>query len=96
MDMQCIFPSESGMHLLMAGFASIRYLRGTAGLRELSFESNVSAFGCVKQNLSGKECVKDLRALSCGCYQYMPLPHRAVSWFLVCDCGISWSISLTF
>ena len=67
MDMQCIFPSGSGLHLLMAGFASIGYLRGKTGLRELSFESNVSAFDYDKQNLSGKECVKALLALSCGC-----------------------------
>ena len=38
MYMQCIFPCEGGMHLLIAGFASIGYLRGEAGLRELSFE----------------------------------------------------------
>ena len=28
MYMQCIFPCEGGMHLLIAGFASIRYLHG--------------------------------------------------------------------
>ena len=38
MYMQCIFSSEGGMHLLIAGFASIGYLHGEAGLRELSFE----------------------------------------------------------
>ena len=52
--MQCIFPFEGGMHLLMAGFASIGHLRGEAGLGELLFESDVSAVGSVKQNLSGK------------------------------------------
>ena len=40
MDTQCIFPCEDGMHLIMAGFASIGYIRGKAGLREQSFESN--------------------------------------------------------
>ena len=50
MDMQCIFPFESGM----AGFASIGHLCGEAGLREQLFESDVSAVGSVKQNLSGK------------------------------------------
>ena len=55
MDKQCICPCEHVMHLIMAGFASIGYIRGKAELRELSFESNVSAVGCVKQNLSGKE-----------------------------------------
>ena len=38
MYMQCIFPCEGGMHLLIAGFASIGYLHGEARLRELSFE----------------------------------------------------------
>ena len=42
MYMQCIFPCEGGMHLLIAGFASIGYLHGEARLRELSFE-----FECV-------------------------------------------------
>ena len=36
--MQCFFPCEGGIHLLIAGFASIGYLHGEAGLRELSFE----------------------------------------------------------
>ena len=38
MYMQCISPCEGGIHLLIAGFASIGYLHGEAGLRELSFE----------------------------------------------------------
>ena len=38
MYMQYLFPCGSGIHLLIAGFASIGYLRGEAGLRELSFE----------------------------------------------------------
>ena len=38
MYMQCIFPCEDEIHLLIAGFASIGYLQGEAGLRELSFE----------------------------------------------------------
>ena len=33
-----IFPCRGGMHLLIAGFASIGYVHGEAGLRELSFE----------------------------------------------------------
>ena len=41
--MQCMFPCEGGMHLLMEGFSSIGYLRGKMELRELSFESNASA-----------------------------------------------------
>ena len=49
--MQCMFPCEDGMHLLMAGFTSIGYLRGKVGLRELSFESNASAVGCVNLNV---------------------------------------------
>ena len=40
MYMQCIFPG--GMHLLIAGFASIGYHHGEAGLGELLFE-----FECV-------------------------------------------------
>ena len=38
MCMQYIFPCGGGMHLLIAGFVSIGYLHGEAGLRELSFE----------------------------------------------------------
>ena len=38
MYMQYIFPCGGGMHLLIAGFASIGYLHGEAELRELSFE----------------------------------------------------------
>ena len=26
----------------------------------------------------------------------MALPHGAVGWYAVCDCGISWSYSLAF
>ena len=28
------------------------------------------------------------------CYLY--LPHRAMEWSVVCDCGISWSYSFAF
>ena len=38
MYMQYIFPCGGGMHVLIAGFASIRYLHGEAGLKELTFE----------------------------------------------------------
>ena len=38
MYMQYIFPCGGGMHLLIAGFASMGYLHGEAGLGELSFE----------------------------------------------------------
>ena len=38
MYMRCIVPCECGKHLLIAGFASIGYLHGEAGFRELSFE----------------------------------------------------------
>ena len=66
------------MYLLIAGFTSIGYLRGEAGLRELSFEFefdcgiscsysltvfDVSAVGSVKRKLIGKECDKALQAL---------------------------------
>ena len=59
--MQCICLCDYGMHLLIAGFASIDYHHGKAGLRELSFESDVSAVGGLKQNLSGKECDKAIQ-----------------------------------
>ena len=36
--MQYIFPCGGGMYLLIAGIVGIGYLRGEAGLRELSFE----------------------------------------------------------
>ena len=38
MYMKYIFLCEGRMHLLITGFASIRYLHGKARLRELSFE----------------------------------------------------------
>ena len=38
MYMQYIFPCGGGNHLLIAGFASIGYLHGEAGLRKMSFE----------------------------------------------------------
>ena len=38
MYMQYIFPWRGGLHLLIAGFASMGYLRGEVGLRELRFE----------------------------------------------------------
>ena len=38
----------------------------------------VSAVDSVKQKLSGKECDKALRALSCVSYHALPLPYRAV------------------
>ena len=54
---------------------------------------DVSAVGSVKQNLSGKECDK---ALSCDCYNSLPLPRGAEGWSAVCDYGSCWSYSLTF
>ena len=30
------------------------------------------------------------------CYCSVSLPHGALGWSAVCDCGISWSYSLTF
>ena len=90
MDMQCIFPFEGGMHLLMACFASIGHLRGEAGLRELFFESDVSVFGSVKQNLSGKSFLNFVMWL----FHSLPLPHHTVGWSAVCVCGSSWSYLL--
>ena len=29
--------------------------------------------------------------MSCDCCRSLPLPHGAVGWSSVCDCGISWS-----
>ena len=63
MYMRCIFLCKCGMHFFMAGFASTEYHHGKAGLRKLSFESDVSVVG---RNLSGKKC-----DLSCGCYHYL-------------------------
>ena len=53
---------------------------------------DVSAVDSVKQKLSGKECDKALRALSCVNYHALPFPHRAVGG----DYGSSWPYSLTF
>ena len=80
MDMQCMFPFEGGMHLLLAGFASIGHLRGEAGLRELLFESDVSAVGSVKQNLYGKSFLNFVMWL----FHSLPLPHHAVGWSAMC------------
>ena len=33
--------------------------------------------------------------MSCDCYCSVALPHAAVGWSAVCDCGISWTYSLT-
>ena len=43
MHMKYIFLCEGGMHLLKTGFASIGYLHGKMGLRELSFDLSLSA-----------------------------------------------------
>ena len=51
------------MHLLMAGFASIDYHHGEAGLRELSFESDVSVVGSLKQTVYGKEYDKAIQVV---------------------------------
>ena len=32
--------------------------------------------------------------MSCSCNCSLPLPHGAMVWSAVCDCGISWSYSL--
>ena len=29
--------------------------------------------------------------MSCGCWCSVALPHDAVCWSAVCDCGIAWS-----
>ena len=29
--------------------------------------------------------------MSCYCKCVVALPHGAVGWYVVCDCGISWS-----
>ena len=34
--------------------------------------------------------------MSCDCKCSVALPHGAVGWSAVCDCGISWSYALTF
>ena len=79
---------EGGMHLFMAGFSSIGYLRGKVGLRELSFESNASAVGLVLIYSCLEKSVTKLYFAMWFCYYSMPLIHRAVGWSAVCDCGI--------
>ena len=32
--------------------------------------------------------------MCCGCLFFVSLPHGAMGWSAVCDCGISWSYSL--
>ena len=44
----------------------------------LTYFFDVSAVDSVKQILSGEECDKALRALSCVSYHALPFPHRAV------------------
>ena len=34
--------------------------------------------------------------MSCRCYRSLTLPRGVMGWSEVCDCGISWSYSLTF
>ena len=36
-----------------------------------------------------------LLLLYCYCKCSVALPHGVLDWFAVCDCGISWSYSLT-
>ena len=61
MELQGVIPCEGGMHLLMCVFATIGYLYGDAGLRELLFESDVFAQGSVQQILTGKDFERALR-----------------------------------
>ena len=34
--------------------------------------------------------------MECGCYRSLTLPRGVMGWYVVCDCGIFWSYSLTF
>ena len=47
-------------------------------LVKLAYFFDVSAVDSVKEKLSGKECDKDLRALSLVSCHALPLPHCAV------------------
>ena len=45
--------------------------------------------------LRKRELVAILK-LCCWCLFSVPRSHGAVGWSAVCDCGISWSVSLVF
>ena len=34
--------------------------------------------------------------LSCGCHCSVSLSHNAVGWYVVCDCGKSYSLAFSF
>ena len=38
----------------------------------------------------------EIQLLSCGWKCSVSLPHSALGWSVVCDCGISWSTYLYF
>ena len=42
------------------------------------------------------DCFASIVFLSCGCQCFVSLPHSAVVWSVICDCGISWSYSFVF
>ena len=43
-----------------------------------------------------KGLILEVTELICDCYCSLTLPHGAVGWSAVCECGISWSYSLFF
>ena len=54
-ELKGVIPLAGGMHLLMSYIASIGYLFGDAGLKQLLHESDVFAAGTVNNMLSGKD-----------------------------------------
>ena len=66
MYMQFIFPCGGGMHLLIAGFASIGYLYDTGPRRAVS-------------NVSGYRCESDCRSRGCK-FDPGPVPYFHGDW----------------
>jgi len=61
-EFEGVYPLEGGMHLLMAVFASVGNLYGTAGLADLLSDSGVYAKATVGQILAGKDFDRGMRA----------------------------------
>ena len=65
----------------------------------IKFNTIFFYFSCVRDSVRCLTCsslLKALHKMCCGCLYTVSLPHGAVCWSAVCDCGIYWSYSLTF
>ena len=59
-------------------------------------EMVLSVLSSLAISLLKKRELDALLYLCCDCLCSVSLPHNAMGWSAVCDCGFSWSYSLTF